>query len=183
MADSNLPLYIGVFIGPFVQEDAAVLTAASLSTNEMAKPVPLFLTILIGLFLSDIWKYWIGWAAVRNQKAQNFVDRRKHIALMKEKVRSHTIPTLFAARFLPLARIPAYVACGLFGVNYLKFCAIIFTTALVYVSVIFAMCHVLGEIVGENDKWMVPVIGAGILLIYLGYIFWKRDPKKTDALE
>lgn len=166
--------YLLVFIGPFIQEDAAVIGAASLSTNEMTKTLPIFLTILTGLILSDIWKYWIGWAAIRNEKARNFVERR-HVAALKGKVERNIVATLFTARFLPLARVPTYVACGLFKINYLKFCLIVALTGFTYVVAIFTLCHLLGEAIGEQFKWVVPIIAFTALIIYILIIKWRRD--------
>lgn len=173
MSDSTSWLtYIGVFFGPFIQEDAAVITAAGLSINEMARWPVLFAVITTGLFFSDIWKYWIGWAALRNERAKAFVEKEKVLQL-KDKVTGNLVATLFSARFIPLARVPAYVACGLFGVNYPKFCVLIFITALCYTTVVFCLFHVLGEVVGENLKWIVPVIGLTVVISYIGFMVFK----------
>jgi len=178
MPDSSiLTTYFLVFIGPFIQEDAAVIGAASLATNGMGTPAVLFMTILTALFLSDVWKYWIGWAALRNAKARSFVDR-KHVAGFKQKVSNNLIATLFTARFLPLARIPTYVACGLFSVNYIKFCIIIFVTAFLYVSAVFLLCHFLGEVLGEQFRWVVPIIALCGLLIYMLVLKWRQKNVK-----
>lgn len=173
MSDSTSWLtYVGVFFGPFIQEDAAVITAAGLSINEMARWPVLFVVITTGLFFSDIWKYWIGWAALRNDRAKAFAEKEKVLQL-KDKVTSNLVAALFSARFIPLARVPAYIACGLFGVNYLKFCSLIFVTAITYTTIVFCLFHVLGEVVGESLKWIVPVIGLTLVIIYIGYILLK----------
>ncbi len=166
-------IYIGVFLGPFVQEDAAVITAASLSVNEMASWPVLFVVITMGLFFSDIWKYWIGWAALRNERAKGFAEKEKVIQL-KDKVRRNLIVTLYSARFIPLARVPTYIACGMFRVNYPKFCALIFLTALTYTSFIFCLFHILGEVVGESLKWVLPIIGLSLATTYIGVLYLKR---------
>jgi len=90
LTDSPLAMYISVFIGPFVQEDAAVLYAASLSANNPSYFPNMFFVILAGLFLSDIWKYWIGWAALSNPKARAFAEK-KHVADFQDKVQKYTL--------------------------------------------------------------------------------------------
>ena len=124
---------------------------------------------MMGLFFSDIWKYWIGWLAGRYAWAKRITEKEQ-VAGLSQKVQQHTFITLVTARFVPLARIPAYVACGLFGVSYLKFCAMIFVTATMYVTVIFTLFHILGEIVGEKLKWVVPLIALGLISGYLLYL-------------
>lgn len=176
---SDWLIYLSVFAGPFAQEDAAVIYAASLSVNEMAHWAVLFCVITLGLFVSDIWKYWIGWAALRYPRAQRFVEKEK-VTELQDKVLNHTVIALFSARFIPLARIPAYIACGLFGVNYFKFCAIIFVTALCYTSLIFSIFHILGEIVGERLKWILPIIAIIVAGVYIGYLYVRDKKTSTD---
>ena len=180
LTDSPLAMYISVFIGPFVQEDAAVLYAASLSANNPSYFPNMFFVILAGLFLSDIWKYWIGWAALSNPKARAFAEK-KHVADFQDKVQKYTLVTLFAARFLPLARIPAYVACGFFKVPYWKFCFFIGLTATVYTIVIFAICHLLGEALGERFEWLLPIIAVSLALLFIGFQIWKR--KRQESID
>lgn len=180
LTDSPLLPYLTVFLGPFVQEDAAVLLAASLSANNPNYFPTMFFVILAGLFLSDIWKYWIGWAALKNPRARAFTEK-KHVADLQDKVQRYTLVTLFGARFLPLARIPAYVACGFFRVPYWKFCLIIALTATVYTTIIFAVCHLLGEVMGERFEWLLPIIGISVALLFVGYQVLKR--KKSEANE
>ena len=117
--DSSFLYYFAVFIGPFVQEDAAVFVAASLFSQNPKRYPLMFLIVLFGLILSDIWKYWIGWLALRNTKVHSLVNKKK-ITNLEEKVQKYTLTTLFLARFLPLARVPIYIACGLFRIPYGK---------------------------------------------------------------
>ncbi|MEP3889911.1 MAG: VTT domain-containing protein [Hellea sp.] len=173
-------IYVGVFFGPFVQEDAAVLAAASLSANNPQYFPTMFFVILAGLILSDVWKYWIGWAALKNSRARAFAEK-KHVADLQDKVQRYTLVTLFGARFLPLARIPAYVACGFFRVPYWKFCLMISLTATVYTIIIFTICHLLGEVMGEKFEWLLPIIGISVALLLVGYQILKR--KKSEKTE
>lgn len=167
-------LYLGVLIGPIFQEDTAVIAAATLSVTGMAETPALLFLITIGLFISDIWKYWIGWGALKNKKGQAFAEK-KQIANMSNKVLAHTFTTLLTARFIPMTRIPAYIACGFFGVPYLKFCACILITAILYVGIIFTAFHALGEVLGEKLMWVMPVIAIiGIISLLTVIIIKKR---------
>ena len=179
LTDSPLLVYIGVFLGPFVQEDAAVLGAASLSANNPDYFPTMFFVILAGLFLSDIWKYWIGWAALKNPRARAFAEK-KHVAELQDKVQRYTLATLFGARFVPLARIPAYVACGFFRVPYWKFCIMIALTATIYTGIIFTICHLVGEVMGERFEWLLPILGVAIALLFVGFQIFKSR-KSEDS--
>jgi len=78
------------------------------------------------------------------------------------------VTTLLTARFVPLARIPAYVACGYFKMNYAKFCAIIFMTALIYCIVIFTAIHLLGEVFGERMEVILGLAAGAVILTVVG---------------
>lgn len=166
-------LYLGVFIGPFIQEDAAILAAASLSINEIGNWPVLFLTILLGVFFSDAWKYWIGKFALTQKWAQSFIEK-KHVTDFRNKVEQHCLLALLAARFLPLTRIPTYVACGLFNISYFKFCTYILVSAFLYISLVFTGFHILGELVGSNLKWVAPIIVFTLIGFLMGCKWVKK---------
>ncbi|MEM9600184.1 MAG: VTT domain-containing protein [Pseudomonadota bacterium] len=172
MMDPSWILYVGIFLGPFVQEDAAVIAAATLSAADPIHFPHIFGVILAGLFLSDIWKYWIGRAAHTSSRARAYAER-EHVMEFRGKVRRNLIMTLLTARFVPLARIPVYVACGYFKISYLRFCIVIFLTALIYCIVIFSICHWLGELFGDRIEMIIMPLG-GVLIGIAVTTFWIR---------
>ena len=176
--DSPLKVYVVIFLGPFVQEDAAVLLAASLSANNSDYYPTIFFVILAGLFFSDAWKYWIGWAALKNERARAFA-KKQHVADLQDKIQANIVVTLFAARFIPLTRIPAYVGCGFFKVPYWKYCLLIAITATLYTLIIFASCHLLGELMGERFEWLLPIVAVILALSYVGYKIWRSKRAAT----
>ena len=178
LTDSPLWVYIGVFFGPFIQEDAAAFTAASLSAKNPDYFPTMFFVILAGLILSDIWKYWIGWAALKNARARAFAEKQ-HVAELQDKVQRYTLATLFGARFLPLARVPAYIACGFFRVPYWKFCLMIVLTATVYTIIVFVICHLLGEVMGDRFERLLPLIGIIVAVIIIGFHMLMRHKSKN----
>ncbi|MGB6230459.1 MAG: VTT domain-containing protein [Litorimonas sp.] len=181
MMDPSWLLYLGIFLGPFVQEDAAVIAAATLSEADPQHFPIIFGVILLGLFLSDIWKYWIGRAAHTSSRARAFAER-EHVTEFRGKVKRNLVLTLMTARFLPLARIPVYVACGYFKVNYAKFCAVIFATALIYCVVIFTLCHMLGELFNGRIELIIGTLGAFMIGVAI-LAFWIRRSRKRDREE
>ena len=186
MMDPSWYLYAGIFVGPFVQEDAAVIAAATLSASDPQHFPHVFFVILLGLFISDIWKYWIGYSAHASSRARRWAETDKVMA-MRGRVERNAVSTLLAARFLPLARVPAYIACGYFKMNYLKFCAIIFGTALLYCIVIFALIHSLGEIFGDEMNAILGIIACVAIFLtisVLGIGRWlSRRQTDQDASE
>jgi len=118
---SHWAVYGLVFAAPFVQEDSAVVVTATLTALGKLALGPAVIAIFLGLFFSDIWKYWIGWAALKNRKGAAFAKKEKVLAL-NDKIQRYPFTTLVTARFIPLTRIPSYIACGFFRMSYAKFC-------------------------------------------------------------
>jgi membrane protein DedA with SNARE-associated domain len=170
-------LYLGLFLAPFVQEDSAVIGAASLSLSESNHWITIFGTILAGLIASDSWKYWLGWAAKHHKWAKKYAQKDRVIK-MKKSVLENSFKTLVVVRFLPMARIPTYLATGFFGVKYYKYWCSIAFSALLYVSAFFLTFHLLGEIVGKNLKTYLPLVALGIVgavgLFFVAKLVWQK---------
>lgn len=165
-SDSIWVIYLTLFIGPFIQEDLAVIGAAGLSISMPNMTAPIFLTLFIGLTLSDIWKYAIGAYARKSEwamrKAQN-----PRVAAAKIKIKDNPGKTLMTARFIPFTRIPAYIAAGFVKVPYSIFCFWVALSGFVYIAIIFALFHTLGMVVGEHIKTYLPLgalAGVGLFL-------------------
>jgi len=170
-------LYLGLFIGPFVQEDTAVIGAASLSLATNQPWLPIYIAVLAGLIASDSWKYWLGWAAQHHSWAKKFGERER-VTKMKRAVLGNAVKTLISVRFLPLARIPTYLATGFFGVPYYKYWLSIAFSAVLFVSMIFLAFHMLGELVGEQIKRYLPFVAVGLVVTVLAVLFLRRRFRK-----
>lgn len=178
LTESNMwLLYLGLFIAPFVQEDSAVIGAASLSVTRPDQSLPIFAVILAGLITSDSWKYWLGWAAKHHVWARKYGEKERVLKL-KSAVLGNSVKTLVAVRFLPFARIPTYLATGFFGVPYIKYWLSIAFSGFLYVTTIFCAFHVLGEIMGEKLKTYMPFVAVGLLVtVVLGYLIIRKIKK------
>jgi len=166
-------LYLGLFIGPFVQEDTAVIGAASLSLATNQPWLPIYIAVLAGLITSDSWKYWLGWAAKHHDWAKKF-GQRERVTKMKHAVLNNAVKTLVTVRFLPMARIPTYLATGFFGVPYYKYWLSIAFSGFLFVSTFFLAFHLLGELVGEQIKKYLPFVAVGLVVTVLVVVFVRR---------
>lgn len=144
----GLGLYTGVFLAPFVQEDAAVIGAAAASVSGTGNPVLLFVALVLGLAASDIWKYWLGRLAHTHAWARKFAEKPA-VAKARDSVLNRLGLTLLVARFVPGTRIPLYVASGVFQAPVVKFTAYVVGTGILYSGLAFALFHVLGKAAGE----------------------------------
>ena len=169
---SGIALYLGIFALPFLQEDVAVVAAATASLMGSGPLVLIFAVILAGLTASDVWKYWLGYFARKHDWAHRFAEK-KGVSVAGKLVRNELGKTLYVARFVPGTRIPTYVACGFFTIPYVKFCAIVVLTAFTYVSLTFALFHTVGAVAGEQAKYWLPAIAISTVGGYI-FIRWLR---------
>jgi membrane protein DedA with SNARE-associated domain len=176
MLMSGWALYAGIFFLPFLQEDAAVIAAATASITDAGPIAILFAVILAGLTASDVWKYWIGHVARRNAWAHRFAEK-PGVSVAGDLVRTELAKTLYMARFVPGTRIPTYIACGFFKAPYAKFVAIVVLTAFTYVAIMFALFHMVGAVAGEQAKYWLPAIAVTVVCGYI-LLRWLRHRER-----
>ncbi len=182
LAMSGLALYAGLFFLPFIQEDVAVVSAATASLHGAAPVGAIFAVILVGLTASDVWKYWIGHFARRHAWAHKFAEK-PGVSVAGDLIRTELLKTLFAARYIPGTRVPTYVACGFFKTPYPRFVLLVVFTALTYVSISFALFHTVGALAGEQAKFWLPAIAIILIASYVGYRFIHHLNKKVPPME
>lgn len=165
---TGIALYFAVFALPFIQEDAAVIGAATASIMGLAPTPFLIVAIMCGLVASDAWKYWIGRLARRYDWAHRFAEK-PGVSVAGDLVRKEFLQTMLTARFVPGTRIPTYVACGFFKAPYARYLVTLLLTASLYVAIMFTLFHVGGAVAGEKAKFWLPVIAVCILAAYIAY--------------
>ena len=168
-------IYFCTLIAPFIQEDAAVLGAASASVSGIGNPMFMFITITIGLTLSDLWKYWLGRAAISRPWARKHAEGPR-VQKAKDNIVHNLGKSLMIARFLPGARIPLYIAAGFFQASFIKFASFIFLSALIYIGIAFALFNLLGEVAGEETKKYLPIVA---IIGFIALLIFKRVKAKA----
>ncbi len=161
-------IYLAVALGPFIQEDAAIISAASSSSLGLGDPGLLFISILIGLSFSDLWKYWAGrWG--RSHHKANWLAGHTKVAMMRDKVVGALALTLLATRFIPGTRIPVYLASGFFKAPFGTFSFWVILSGALYCLIAFALFHYLGEVGGAKARIYAPFIAIGIVFLVLSW--------------
>ena len=173
MEENMWGVYLCLLVAPFVQEDVAVIGAASLSLMSMGNSALIFLVIALGLSSSDLWKYWLGRAARSQSWAAKFAQKPR-VAKAETLVTQKLGATLMSVRFIPGTRIALYVASGYFKAPWLRFALWIVVSAVIYITAIFAFFHVAGAVAGEAAQFWLPVVAISLLLGYLLFN-WLRN--------
>ncbi|VAV92311.1 hypothetical protein MNBD_ALPHA06-847 [hydrothermal vent metagenome] len=172
-------IYLCLALAPFIQEDAAVILGASTAAQGIGSPALLFVTLLIGLSASDLWKYWAGrWG--RKYKKADWIASHGKVALVRDKVVEKLAMTLMVTRFVPGTRIPIYLASGFFKAPFDKFAIWVMASGALYIAITFALFYALGEVAGERAKIWAPVIAISLVVLIL-LVQWIKA-KKAPAV-
>ncbi len=158
-------IYLLIVVTPFVQEDTAVIGAATASISG-ANPLACYLLLVLGITGSDLFKYWIGRASHAFAWTRRMTARADVLAA-RERVLKRLGLTLVIARFVPGTRIPLFIASGLFHAPFERVAAFIVGTAFVYAGVIFAVFHALGAAMGEEARRTLPFIALGVVVVLM----------------
>ena len=170
---------LGLLIGPFVQEDLAVIGAASLSVMHPALTPLILPVIMLGLWLSDVWKYVPGKIARDKGKVLD-PSVRPRAAAVVTGLNAHPGKTLMSVRFVPFARIAVYVAAGYAGLAFWRFGLWVAISGALYIGIIFALFHTLGAVLAEQAKAYLPLAGFALaaLLIGIAYLSGRAKPSE-----
>jgi membrane protein DedA with SNARE-associated domain len=166
-------LYLAFFIAPFLQEDAAVIGAASAASMHEGDAPGILVVSLLGLIVSDTWKYWAGYYAQSWPPAARWANNSK-VGALKEAVLKRLGLALLGARFIPGTRIPLYLACGVFRAPFRRFLPLIALTGALYLGLTFALFAVLDDILGPQFQRVLPIVILGVFAIIIAVTFMSR---------
>ncbi|MEM9233646.1 MAG: VTT domain-containing protein [Pseudomonadota bacterium] len=171
-------IYIFVALAPFVQEDTAIISAAAASIAGAGETPILFLSLLIGLSASDLWKYWLGRAAHYNEWGRKAASK-PGVQAARDKVVNRLGLSLVTARFVPGTRIPLYIACGFFKAPFPKVAFFVIGSAIIYALIAFLLFHALGEMAGERIEAYAPVVAVGVVICVIGFLVIRSRMKRV----
>ncbi len=176
---SGWVLYAAIFFTPFIQEDVAVIGAATASLIGAGSTLFIVIAILAGLVGSDAWKYWMGHLARRHQWAHKFAEK-PGVSVAGDLISKEFVQIMLTARFVPGTRIPTYVAAGFFKAHYGKYVLTLVLTASLYVAIMFGLFHSVGAVAGEEAVIWLPLIAIAALTIYVG-VRWLNHVNKHEG--
>ncbi|MBI1360426.1 MAG: hypothetical protein GC155_09130 [Alphaproteobacteria bacterium] len=178
-AGHSWSIYLIAFLAPFVQEDVAVIGAATAAATGQEHGYTLLFWTWVGLFISDGWKYAAGRLANRIPWAAKLASDPR-VVTAGGKVLKRLGLTLVIARFVPGTRIPLNVACGLFRVPAVQFLPLIAFSGALYIAISYAVFRTLGAIVGEQVRMAIPFVVVPLVILMVA-VMWLRGRKKAPA--
>ncbi|MDO8429647.1 MAG: VTT domain-containing protein [Candidatus Daviesbacteria bacterium] len=156
----------GLLVGFFLPGDSLLFTAGFLASQGFFDIKLLALGCFICAVLGDSVGYFIGHKFGRRlfKKEDSLLFHKDHLARAESFYIKHGGKTIILARFMPFIRTFAPVVAGIGAMHYPKFLFFNLIGALLWaVGVTFAG-YFLGSLIPDVDKYLLPIIGAVILV-------------------
>ena len=156
-----------LFAGTFILEDAAILSAAALSSGQHIHPALAFFAVMFGICSSDLGLYWMGQRAERKQLFKR-VRNSRHMQTVEKWINRHAFLTVCGVRFMPGFRLPCYLMCGWLSVSARAFASAIFIASAVWTSTVFiSLLWLEAQFADswEHSRWALVLIMMGALYL------------------
>jgi membrane protein DedA with SNARE-associated domain len=192
--------YLGIFavlllgsLGVPIPEEMAIIAAAVLSHEGLARWWLALLVCLLGVLSGDIVLYWVGrhWGAnVLNWRVVRLVLTPKREQWLKAAYRRHALKTIVTARHVMGLRAAAFLTAGMARVPFWKFVVADAGAAALGVPLGFGLTYfftdeitAIAADVHRVERWLALVGLLGLMVaLVVGLRRWKRR-LGTERLE
>ena len=184
--------YVGIFsvlllgsLGVPIPEEMAIIAAAVLSHEGLARWWLARPVCLVGVLSGDMVLYWVGrhWGAnVLNWRVVRLVLTRKREQWLKAAYRRHALKTVVTARHVMGLRAAAFLTAGMARVPFWKFAVADAGAAALGVPLVFGLAYfftdeitAIAADVHRVERWLA-LAGLLVLMVVLviGVRRWKR---------
>lgn len=182
-----LALFLGLFLGAFVSEDATVVTAGLLIAAGKADPVLAIGGVLLGIFVSDLALVGAGRLAARGLRARwlrAVAPPEEAVAQASAWFARRGMWVVIASRFIPGTRAATCFAAGLLRAPLPKFIPVFLLAALIWTPLaVLVVARIGAEAIERFNAGAVSAAIAllAVLLVVGGALFSARrllDPER-----
>jgi len=156
---------IALFLGPFIHEDISIVSAAFLVVEHGLPFIPALACLYGGIVASDLAIYGLGAIARRLGLARRLLIGPK-VDRARQRLSENLTLSVAMCRLLPGLLFPTFLACGWFGLSFVRFTAVTMITAAVYTPLMLMLAVKLGETVFRRIgswTWIVPLSALALI--------------------
>jgi membrane-associated protein len=166
----------GLFFGFFLPGDSLLFTAgflASVNVPSLGGPLLSIQLLVLGCFicavLGDSVGYWTGKRFGRGlfKKEDSWFFKKKYLEAAQKFYDKYGKKAIVLARFTPIVRTFAPIVAGIAGMNYRSFITYNLVGGFVWTFGLCYLGYVLGNIIPDVDKYLLPIIAAIIVISLL----------------
>lgn len=159
---SELSIFMGIILLSYLLEDLAIVTAASLSAQEMVTPMIGLLAAFIGIASGDLGLYFLGRLSTRFRLLRYKTLTNAHLRYLRKKLQSNPMLNLFIIRFIPGLRTIGFTLSGVFHIRVLTFLTAVMSATAVWTALVFPSVYFLGSsswIKASEHQWLlIPIM-------------------------
>jgi len=155
-----------IIASSFLFEDLTAIIVGVLVADGLATAPLILFSLYIGVILSDLMLYGLGWLARTHPKLARYVDH-EFIAPFRLWLETRFILTVFSARFVIGSRVPIYTASGFFRMPFFTFVRTVVAAGILWITFIFSLSYWFGH---ATSHWFGPV-RWGIAIVFILILF------------
>ncbi len=168
----------GLFFGFFLPGDSLLFVAGLLAAQgHLSLPV-----ILVGCFVAAVAGDQVGYSfgRVTGPRLFNRPDsklfKQDHLRRAQDYFEQHGAKTILLARFVPIVRTFAPIVAGAAAMPYRTFISFNIVGGLVWAVGVQLLGFFVGETIPDAEKWLLPMVGAIIILSFIPVAleFWRH---------
>lgn len=175
----------GMLIGFFLPGDSLLFTAGFLASQGYFNIFWLTLGCFVAAVVGDSVGYIIGdkFGKKLFQRNDSMFFRKDHLLKAQAFYQKHGGKAIILARFMPVIRAFAPVAAGMADMKYSVFVFYNIIGGLLWAVGLTLSGYFLGSVIPDVDKYLLPIVGAIVLLsISPALIHILKDPKDIRLL-
>ena len=159
---SLVSIFIGIILLSYLLEDLAIITAASLSAQDIITPTMGLLAAFIGIASGDLGLYFLGRLSIRFRLLRYKALTNTHLRYLRKKLQSNPILNLFIIRFIPGLRTIGFTLSGVFHIRVITFFTAVMSATAVWTALVFPSVYFLGNsswIKASEHQWLlIPIM-------------------------
>lgn len=171
---SPLATALAIIVATLILEDVAMVTVGVMAADRLI-PVPLGLASLTaGIALGDLGLYGLGRLAITHPRLRGWLHSER-FGPFRSWLDRELISTVIAARFMPGARLPTYLACGFFAVPFRRFGLSVTGATIAWSTFLFSVAYYFGAFTTHLlGAWRWPIALVFLAGLYFaGRRHWK----------
>ena len=156
-------LAFAVMSGTLIHEDIATITAGALVAQGVTGIDVALPSLYVGIVLGDVGLYGLG-SVIARLPASRCRASRERFSDLKVWLDKRLVAGVFAVRFLPGLRLPAYTTFGFFAVPFHRFLVSVIFAVSIWTTGLFYLSYEFGQLtVHYLGLWQWPAVVIAVV--------------------
>lgn len=165
-------LMLALALGTLISEDLACIAGGLVAAKSWLPVEGAIAACALGIWVGDLGLYGLGYYVSHKRKHWRWLDRVVSPARVergKRMFEAYGLWWILVSRFLPGARLPAYVAAGVVGWSFKTFLLILAVAVWIWTPILVGLSFVMSKAVLEwveaYRAWAWPILIAVVLVL------------------